>query len=87
MTDQRDLDTLLTRSEAAAALTEAGYRTASATLATMASRGGGPPFQKYGPRPLYRLGEILDWARARLTTPPPSPRDTKPHADHEMRCA
>jgi hypothetical protein len=77
MTDQRDLDTLLTRSQTAAALTEAGFRTAPATLATMATRGGGPPFQKYGPRPLYRLGDALAWARARLTTPANQPVDVK----------
>jgi predicted component of type VI protein secretion system len=83
MTDQRDPDTLLTRSEAAAVLTEAGFRTAPATLATMATRGGGPPFQKYGPRPLYRLGDALAWARARLITPSPAGKqrnsESQPH--------
>jgi hypothetical protein len=86
MTNQRDLDVLLPRSEAAAALTEAGFRTAPATLATMATRGGGPRFQKYGPRPLYRLGDLLDWAHARLTTParPTQSEDIKSQSQHEM---
>jgi hypothetical protein len=60
---------LLTRDAAAAALTAAGYPTASATLATKATRGGGPPFHRFGPRALYRWGDALDWARAKLTPP------------------
>jgi hypothetical protein len=58
---------LLSRQQAAAALTEAGYPTAAATLATKATRGGGPPFSKYGPKSLYRWGPTLSWAQARLT--------------------
>jgi hypothetical protein len=49
-----DPDALLTRDRAAEALNEAGYPTSPATLATRASRGGGPPFRKFGTRPLYR---------------------------------
>ena len=37
-------DALLTRARTAAALTEVGFPTAPATLATKASRGGGPIF-------------------------------------------
>src|SRR3979490_400563 len=48
-----DLDTLLTRDQTAEALTQAGYPVKSKTLATKASRGGGPPFAKFGPRALY----------------------------------
>jgi hypothetical protein len=62
-------DTLLTRDACAAALTAAGLPTASATLATKATRGGGPPFHRFGPRALYRWGDALDWARAKLTPP------------------
>jgi hypothetical protein len=62
-------DTLLTRRAGAAALTEAGYPTASATLATRASRGGGPAYRRYGPRVLYRWADLLTWAEARLSTP------------------
>ena len=39
-----DPDTLLRRRPAAAALTEAGYPIAPATLATLACRGGGPRY-------------------------------------------
>jgi hypothetical protein len=57
---------LLTRRDAAAALTAAGYPVARATLATRAVRGGGPPFRRFGARPLYRWGDLLDWAQSRL---------------------
>jgi hypothetical protein len=65
----RDPDTLLGRREAAHALTAAGYRTSAATLATKASRGGGPPFRRWGRKPLYRWGDTLEWARSRLGPP------------------
>jgi hypothetical protein len=68
---QHDLasDTLLRRRDAAHALTAAGYPIAPATLATMASRGGGPPYRLFGRVPLYRWADALDWARARLSDP------------------
>jgi hypothetical protein len=62
-------DALLLREQAADALTQRGYKTSKATLATLATRGGGPAFVKYGPRPLYRLADLLAWAESRLTTP------------------
>jgi hypothetical protein len=61
------LDALLTRSQTAAALTEAGYPTSPATLATKACRGGGPAYQTYGARALYRWGSSLEWAKGRLS--------------------
>jgi hypothetical protein len=60
------LDALLTRDATAAALTEAGYPVKPKTLATMATRGGGPPFQKFSNRPLYTWGLALTWAKSRL---------------------
>ena len=62
-----DPETLLTRDATAAALTESGFPVASTTLATKAPRGGGPPFQKFGPRPLYRWGDAIEWARSKLS--------------------
>jgi hypothetical protein len=53
----------------AQALTEAGFPTAPATLATKATRGGGPPFRLYGRIPLYRWGDALEWAQNRLSKP------------------
>ena len=61
-----DPETLLTRDRTAEALTEAGFPTAPATLATKACRGGGPPFRRFGARPLYRWGDALAWARSKL---------------------
>jgi hypothetical protein len=60
---------MLKRKLAAAALTEAGFETSPATLATKATRGGGPPYEKWGRTPLYRWGPTLAWARARLRAP------------------
>ena len=64
-----DEDTLLTRDMAAAALTKAGYPIKSKTLATKATRGGGPPYRLFGVRPLYRWGDALAWAQGRLSVP------------------
>jgi hypothetical protein len=64
-----DEDTLLGRADAARTLTEAGFRISSATLATKATRGGGPPYRLFGRRPLYRWGDALAWARGRLSEP------------------
>ena len=64
-----DPDALLTRDRTSEALTAAGYRVATKTLATKATRGGGPPYRLFSGRALYRWGDALDWARG-LTTPP-----------------
>src|SRR6185437_2025860 len=60
------LEALLTRDAIATALTEAGCPVRPKTLATMATRGGGPPFQKFSSRPLYTWGLALAWAKSRL---------------------
>jgi hypothetical protein len=71
MTEHRDLspETLLRRSAFAAALAQAGFPIAPATLATKAVRGGGPPFRYFGRIPLYPWGTGLEWARGRLSKP------------------
>jgi hypothetical protein len=61
-----DPDTLLTRKETAAALQESGFPIVASTLATKATRGGGPPFRIFGWRALYRWGDTIEWARKRL---------------------
>jgi hypothetical protein len=61
-----DRDDLLTRDETAVALTASGYPIRSATLGTKATRGGGPPFRRFGTRSLYRWGDVLDWAEGRV---------------------
>ena len=62
-------DTLLTRDAVATALTGAGFPVSAATLATRATRGGGPPYRLFGRRPLYCWSDALDWARGRLSAP------------------
>jgi hypothetical protein len=62
-----DPDTLLRRDAVADALTEAGFPVAKTTLATMATRGGGPPYRSFGRVPLYRWHDALAWAEGRLT--------------------
>jgi hypothetical protein len=62
-------DALLTRDQTSAALTEAGFPVKSKTLATKATRGGGPPYCLFGCRVLYRWGDALSWAQSRLSKP------------------
>jgi hypothetical protein len=62
-------DDKLQRGDLAVELSKAGYPTKKATLSTLASRFGGPPFSKYGKWPLYRWGDALAWAKARETPP------------------
>ena len=69
-----DEDALLRRSPFAQALTEAGFPIKPSTLATKATRGGGPPYELWGRIPLYRWGPGLKWARAELR----HPRATRP---------
>jgi hypothetical protein len=63
-------DVWLTRIQLSTALSEHGYPVAVTTLATKATRGGGPPFKKFGPKALYRLDLALEWARSQLKEPP-----------------
>lgn len=71
MTDFKDLSSsaLLRRHACAQALTEAGYPISAKTLATMATRGGGPPYCQFGRTVLYRWSEAVGWAEGRLTAP------------------
>jgi hypothetical protein len=61
-------DARLTRERTAEALTTLGYKVAPKTLATKATRGGGPPYSLFGGRAFYRWGDALAWAES-LTTP------------------
>jgi len=64
-----ELEALLTRSQTADALVKAGFPITAKTLATKASRGGGPPYSLFGPRPLHRWRDALVWALSRMTPP------------------
>jgi hypothetical protein len=56
---------MLTLDKGAAALSELGYPGTKATLATLACRGGGPLYRRFGKRVLYRWSDLRDWAAAR----------------------
>jgi hypothetical protein len=71
-----DPNRLLTREAVAAALTAAGFPVAPKTLASKATRGGGPPFQKFGRAVLYRWSASLAWAEGRLSPPRRSTAET-----------
>ncbi len=73
------VSTLLNRQQVARSLSLAGYPTSPSTLSTMATRGGGPPFCKWGPRAMYRWGEALAWAEARLSKPRRSTSELDAH--------
>jgi hypothetical protein len=60
---------LLRRKQCAEALTAHGFPVAEKTLATKATRGGGPPYRKFGRVVLYRWDEVLAWAEAQLSGP------------------
>lgn len=84
-------DALLTRDALAKALTDAGFPVKAPTLATKATRGGGPPFRRFGARPLYRWADAIAWAEGRLSslhrsTSEYSPVSTEGRTDqHENR--
>lgn len=69
LTIPSDPSALLTREQTARALAAAGFPVSSKTLATKATRGGGPAFRKFGSRPLYRWSDALAWAESRCTAP------------------
>lgn len=59
-------DRFLNRREAAARLAAIGLPISPTTLASAITRGNGPPCYRFGRRALYREGELLAWAEARL---------------------
>jgi hypothetical protein len=75
-----DPEALLTARQLSAALAEAGYRIAPATLNTRVSRGGGPPYQKWNVTRLYRWGASLAWAQGCLSKP------ARTSAEHRRLC-
>ena len=62
-------DAQLTRQKIAEALTAAGFPIGPKTLATKATRGGGPPFRLFGGRAVYRWQDALDWAQRTASAP------------------
>jgi hypothetical protein len=69
MLDHLTPESMLTRDKAALALSECGYPTSKLSLSTLASRGGGPIYTRFGRRALYRWGNLLQWAKGRCSPP------------------
>jgi hypothetical protein len=65
---------VMTRAEAVKALSELGFPTTIETLATLACKGGGPVFRKFGRVPLYTMEDLMAWAESRM-----SPRMSSNH--------
>jgi hypothetical protein len=76
-------DARLTRERTAEALTAAGFRISARTLATKASRGGGPPYALFCGRAVYKWADVLAWAES-LTT---APRRSTAEADANRNAA
>ena len=55
-----DRDVRLSRRQLSQKLRELGFRVSESTLSTKATRGGGPPFRKFGPHVVYDWGSALD---------------------------
>ena len=72
---QPDNERRLTRAEAAAFLSERGFRVAYATLNKYATVGGGPLFESFGRRPLYKPSDLLTWVAERSSGPKRSTSD------------
>lgn len=59
----------LTRAEAAEFLTARGFPVSKNTLQKMATVGGGPIYQIFGNKSLYRPDALVQWAEGKLSTP------------------
>lgn len=74
---QADNERRLTRAEAATFLSDRGFRVAYATLNKYASVGGGPLYESFGRRPLYRPADLLAWVASRSSGPRRSTSERK----------
>jgi hypothetical protein len=61
--------------QAAAFLTDQGFKTAPATLRKLRCVGGGPEFELFGRIPVYTDSALLNWALSRTRGPVRSTSD------------
>jgi len=73
-----DDDALLSPQQLTEELAELGLNVAVPTLASLRTRGGGPPFRKFGKAVRYTWGSSLAWARSRLSPAVSSTSELKP---------
>ena len=64
-----DPNQMMDTSSAVATLRGFGFPASESTFASPRTRGGGPAYQKYGNRVLYKWADVLEWAVARLSSP------------------
>jgi hypothetical protein len=77
--DSIPADARLSRKQIAQALTDCGFPTSEKTLATKASRGGGPAYSLWGKVAVYAWGDAIDWVLAELGK---SARNASEHKSH-----
>ena len=65
LTNMSEFKTHLSRNEASDFLKGHGFPVAPATLAKLAVVGGGPIYEKFGARPLYRPDDLQAWVMSR----------------------
>jgi hypothetical protein len=76
----------LKRREAAETLTKIGRPLAYRTLNTLASRGGGPPYELNGPASaLYQWAALLKWSQGRMSAPRTTATEGRAQADKVAR--
>ena len=64
------MHTYLTRRQAAEYLThELGLPTSWRSLQKWATTGGGPPYRRFGNKAVYLVGELEEWAEAKISPP------------------
>lgn len=61
-----DFEERYSRKEAAALLTGWGFPTAKSTLDTLATRGGGPKFSKWGRFVVYAESDLRAWVKSKI---------------------
>lgn len=59
----------LDRTQAAEYLTQRGFKITKNTLQKYATTGGGPVYQRFGPRAVYTTENLDAWAFAKLSAP------------------
>ncbi len=67
--DSIDPQTLLTRTQLAKMLEACGTPLTYHTLATKATRGGGPPFSIFGKNAIYLWSDVVAWVRETIGEP------------------
>ena len=72
-----DVEMRLSRKEASEFLSKRGYRVAVQTLAKYATLGGGPVFESFGRKALYKPDDLLAWVASRSSGPRRSTSDLK----------